>query len=340
MAYRILLSSVLIFSVTTSCLAQVKPLRLWYDKPAKQWEETIPVGNGRLGMMSDGGVLRENIVLNDITLWSGGPQDANNYEAHKSLPEIRRLLLEGKNDEAQKLVNENFVAKGAGSGHGDGANVPFGCYQVLGNLHMQFAYKGVDTSAVSYQNYKRELSLDDAVASLVYTVGGVTYRREYFTSFGDDAGLIRLTADKPGSLNLRLALDRPERFQTVVKNNMLEMSGQLNNGTDGKGMKYLTRIRPQLKGGKMNASGNQIIIQDADEVLLYFAAGTDFKTKNFEADVLQVIDAAMQKSYAAQKQTVLPRVISGRRINAFPLFRNNRTKIPACLFCFSSMDAT
>jgi alpha-L-fucosidase 2 len=303
MAYRILLSTLLLFSVTTCCLAQVKPLRLWYDKPAKQWEETIPVGNGRLGMMSDGGVLRENIVLNDITLWSGGPQDANNYEAHKSLPEIRRLLLESKNDEAQKLVNQNFVAQGAGSGHGDGANVPFGCYQVLGNLHMQFAYKGVDTSAIHYQNYKRELALDDAVASLVYTVGGVTYRREYFTSFGDDIGLIKITADKPGNLNLRLTLDRPERFQTVVKNNLLEMSGQLNNGTDGKGMKYLTRITPQVKGGNITSSGNQLVIQNADEILLYFSAGTDFKSKTFKADVQKAIDAAMKKSYAAQKQT-------------------------------------
>ncbi|MCF2518644.1 glycosyl hydrolase family 95 catalytic domain-containing protein [Dyadobacter sp. CY351] len=301
MTLRYILTSILTISITTSSIAQVKPLRLWFNKPAAQWEETIPVGNGRLGMMSDGGVLRENVVLNDITLWSGGPQDANNYEAHKSLPEIRRLLLEGKNDEAQQLVNRNFVAKGAGSGHGDGANVPFGCYQVLGNLRMQFAYKGADSSNMRYQNYRRELALNDAVASLVYQVKGVTYRREYFTSFGDDVGLIRISADKPGQLNLRLGLDRPERFQTVVKNNVLEMSGQLNNGTDGNGMKYLTKIKPQVKGGKLTVSGKEIVITDADEIIIYFSAGTDFKTKNFESETQRLIDVAVKKSYTVQK---------------------------------------
>lgn len=302
MTYKLITTFLLTISITTNSVAQVKPQRLWFNKPATQWEETIPVGNGRLGMMSDGGVLRENVVLNDITLWSGGVQDANNYEAHKSLPEIRKLLLEGKNDEAQQLVNKNFVAKGAGSGHGDGADVPFGCYQVLGNLRMQFAYKGVDSSNIQFQNYKRELSLNDAVASLVYTVNGVTYRREYFTSFGDDIGIIKISADKPGQLNLRLGLDRPERSETVVKNNALEMSGQLNNGTDGKGMKYLTKIKPQVNGGKLAVSGKELVITDADEILLYFSAGTDFKTKNFETETQRLIDVAVKKSYIVQKQ--------------------------------------
>jgi len=88
---------------TISVTAQQSPLRLWYDKPAHQWEETLPLGNGRLGMTPDGGVTHERIVLNDITLWSGAPQDANNYAAYKKLPAIRQLLLEGKNDEAQAL---------------------------------------------------------------------------------------------------------------------------------------------------------------------------------------------------------------------------------------------
>jgi alpha-L-fucosidase 2 len=303
MRNNLLLTTILSLLSITGCFSQQTNLRIWYDKPASQWEETIPVGNGRLGMMNDGGVLSENITLNDITLWSGAPQDANNYEAHKSLPEIRKLLLDGKNDEAQQLVNQNFVAKGEGSGHGDGANVPFGCYQVLGNLHMNFSYKGIDSSKVQFQRYKRELSLNNAVSGLVYTVNGVTYKREYFTSFGDDVGIIKISADKPGHLNLRLSLDRPERFQTVVKNNVLEMSGQLNNGTDGKGMKYLTKIKPQVKGGKIVTSGKQIVISDADEIILYFSAGTDFKTKNFESETQRLIDVALKKSYTVQKQT-------------------------------------
>src|ERR1700732_3491037 len=102
--------------------AQKTPLRLWYDQPAAVWEETLPLGNGRLGMMPDGGIMKEKIVLNDITLWSGAPQDANNYNAYKQLPRIRELLSEGKNDEAQALIDKDFVCTGKGSG---GAN--WGC---------------------------------------------------------------------------------------------------------------------------------------------------------------------------------------------------------------------
>lgn len=104
------------FFIGKNAAAQQQPLTLWYDKPAKIWEETLPLGNGKLGMTPDGGITREHIVLNDITLWSGGKQDANNYEAYKSLPKIRQLILEGKNDEAQELVNRDFVCKGQGSG--------------------------------------------------------------------------------------------------------------------------------------------------------------------------------------------------------------------------------
>ncbi|HSN08922.1 MAG TPA: glycoside hydrolase N-terminal domain-containing protein, partial [Hanamia sp.] len=104
-------------------------LRLWYDSPAKKWEDCVPLGNGRLGAMPNGNVNNELIVLNDITLWSGAPQDADKEGASKYLPEIRNLLFQDKNAEAQVLVNKFFVCKGKGSGNGNGANVPYGSYQ-------------------------------------------------------------------------------------------------------------------------------------------------------------------------------------------------------------------
>ncbi len=112
---------------------------VWFDQPAKHFSASSPLGNGRIGAMVFGGVDVERIVLNESSVWSGSPQDADRPDAHKALPEIRRLLLEGRNAEAEKLVNENFTCQGPGSGHGNGANVPFGCYQVLGNLHLRFA---------------------------------------------------------------------------------------------------------------------------------------------------------------------------------------------------------
>ena len=111
---------------------------LWFDKPATRFHQSLPLGNGRIGAMVFGGVDEERIVLNESSVWSGSPEDADRPDAHQALPEIRRLLLEGKNVEAERLVNANFTCQGQGSGHGSGANVPFGCYQTLGNLRLKF----------------------------------------------------------------------------------------------------------------------------------------------------------------------------------------------------------
>jgi alpha-L-fucosidase 2 len=271
--------------------AQNKPLTLWYDKPATQWEETLPLGNGRLGMMPDGGIKDEHLVLNDITLWSGAPQDANNYEAYKSLPEIRKLLNEGKNDEAQQLVDKNFICKGPGS-----VSVPFGCYQILGDLNIQFTYADAK-KAESFTNYKRELSLDKAVANCTYQLDVVTYKREYFTSFDHDVSIIKLSADKPGKLNLSIALSRPEKSTTVVKNGELQMYGQLSSGTAAGGMQYLTKVKTRLKGGQLSEVDNKLTIQNATEVIIYISSGTDFKGADFRKNVDDALNTALATTY-------------------------------------------
>jgi alpha-L-fucosidase 2 len=115
---------------------------LWFQQSASRFDQSLPLGNGRLGAMVFGGVAGERIVLNESSVWSGSPDDGDRPEAHKALPEIRRLLLEGKNAEAERLVNANFTCQGKGSGHGSGANVPFGCYQTLGDLRLRFAGAG------------------------------------------------------------------------------------------------------------------------------------------------------------------------------------------------------
>ena len=111
---------------------------LWFDQPAKSFRESLPLGNGRLGAMIFGDEDDERIVLNESSLWSGSREEADRPTAHQALPEIRRLLLEGRNVEAEKLVNANFTCQGQGSGHGNGVNAPFGCYQTLGNLRLKF----------------------------------------------------------------------------------------------------------------------------------------------------------------------------------------------------------
>ncbi|MBW8685312.1 glycoside hydrolase family 95 protein [Chitinophaga rhizophila] len=275
--------------------AQQGPLALKYDKPAAAWEETLPLGNGRLGMMPDGGIDREKVVLNDITLWSGAPQDANNYEAYKQLPRIQSLLKEGRNDEAQALMDKDFICTGKGSG-----SVPFGCYQTLGELQIAYTYAHTDKAVPT--KYERQLSLQDAVATCSYEVNGVTYRREYFTSFGDDLSLIRLTASQPGQLHLRITMSRPERVATRTQKGALEIYGQLDNGTDGKGMQYQATVKAQATGGTITTEKDALVIKNATAVTLFVAAGTDFKHKDFRALIDRQLTTAMKKPYKTQKE--------------------------------------
>ncbi|SEW51969.1 glycoside hydrolase family 95 protein [Chitinophaga arvensicola] len=273
--------------------AQQSPLRLWYNKPAKIWEETLPLGNGRLGMTPDGGVNREKIVLNDITLWSGAPQDANNYEAYKQLPAIRQLLKEGKNNEAQALMDKSFVCTGKGS-----ADVPFGCFQMLGELSLEYAYPKKDSPS----RYERALSLDDAVATARYEVNGVGYTREYFTDFNGDVAVIRLTASKPGQLNCRIGISRPERATVQLKGKELQMSGELKSGTANPGMKYLTRVQAKLQGGELLTDKDTLVIKNATEAILYVSTATDFNNPGYTAQTQRLLAAAMKQNYAQQKK--------------------------------------
>ena len=275
-------------------LAQQSRLQLWYDKPATVWEETLPTGNGRLGMTPDGGVYSEKIVLNDITLWSGAAQDANNYNAYKALPEIRRLIAEGKNDQAQSLVDQAFVCTGKGS-----ASVPFGCFQMLGELNLEYKYKGASNE---YAAYNRSLSLANALINSRYRINGVNYTREYFSSFDDDVNIIRIRSDVPGRLNLCIAINRPEKANFRMTGDELQMYGTLDSGTSDPGMGYLAAVRAKIKDGKLTSKDNRLVIEDATEVIIYISAGTSYKNKDYHATVANSMDAAVKKDYLKEKR--------------------------------------
>jgi alpha-L-fucosidase 2 len=166
------------------------------------------MGNGRLGAMMFGSVHEERIVLNESSVWSGSLQDADRPDAFKALPEIQKLLLEGKNTEAEALVNANFICKGPGSSSGTG-NGQYGCYQVLGNLHLSFP----DDAHSPFEDYRRELNLNDAVARMQFIRAGVTFTREMFASAPDQVMVLRLSADRSKAVSFDTRLDRPERFE-------------------------------------------------------------------------------------------------------------------------------
>ena len=276
--FLLILSVALTFSACRET-PQADVWNLTYTTPAQIWEECFPLGNGHLGMMPDGGIEKETIVLNDITLWSGAPSDDSNPLALQSLPEIQRLLKEGKNDKAQNLMYETFVCGGAGSGHGQGAKVPFGCYQTLGNMTIEYLYPNSD----SVTNYKRTLCLNDAIHKVSFEKGGQHYEREAFISRVDDVAVIRLS----GSASFSINLSRPEKAEVFTDVDGIVMRGQLDSHVDGvEGMKYYAKAPS---------------VTDNNETIIYFCAATDYMCDNPETYVNEHLQKAIEKGFDAVK---------------------------------------
>jgi alpha-L-fucosidase 2 len=259
-----------------ACLAPSAHARdVWLDEPATHFTESTPLGNGRLGVMLFGDPLSERMVLNEQGMWSGSPQEADRDDARKALPDIRRLLLEGKNLEAEALVNATFTCAGAGSGLGTGKDDPYGCYQTFGDLRLDFQEaRGV------VENYRRSLDLERAVATISYTINGVHFTREAFVSAPGEEFVLRLSASEAGALTFDLRLEREERSQTVVAGpETLELFGQLNDGREGgTGVRFAGRVKVIASGGTVQPKENFLQVRGADSVLIFFAAATDIKT--------------------------------------------------------------
>src|SRR6478735_4611520 len=171
--------------VLYSAHVNAQSLRLWYDKPAVEWEEAMPIGNGRLGAMVFGGTTLERLQLNEDSFWAGSPHDNNNPKGKEVLKEVQQLIFEGKYAEAQSLAAKGLVATKV---HG----MP---YQPVGDL--MFRFQGHEQA----EEYRRELDLQTAIVRTTYSVNGVIYHREVFASIPDQCIVIRLTSCKQGALN-------------------------------------------------------------------------------------------------------------------------------------------
>jgi alpha-L-fucosidase 2 len=264
---------------------QKDSVKLWYAQPADasvpdlkdgwqndgEWLKALPVGNGFLGAMVFGDVDRERLQLNEKGVWSGSPEDNDNPDAHASLAEIRRLLFEGKYKEATELTLKTQVCKGEGSGHGNGAEVPFGCFQTLGDLWLDFG------KSFGYSEYRRELDLERGVVTVSYLRDGVRFKREIFASYPDRILVVRLTADRKGVLGFKASLTRPERYETRPGKDHLLMTGRLTDGRGGDGTRYAARLKAVAKSGSVTCSDGLIEVRGADEVTLILAASTDHK---------------------------------------------------------------
>lgn len=303
--YTRLCTVVAIGFTTFGSVAQSPDTTLWYSQPAKNWNEALPIGNGRLGAMIFGGVAKERIQLNEDSLWSGAPQDADNPKALEALPEIRRLLFDGKYAEAEKLANRTLICRGPGSGRGRGGKLAYGSYQTLGDLNLEFSHASNATNATP-TNYRRELDVGRAISRVSYAVDGVKFERELFSSAPDQVLVVRITASKKGALNFRASLTRPEAAEVLaVGENQLLMRGQLWDGAAWEGMKYAARLQAIADGGTVTASTNGLSIEGANSVTLLITAATDYRMQlpewrhgDPEAKSAEQLSAAAKKSFA------------------------------------------
>ncbi|MGE5613233.1 MAG: glycosyl hydrolase family 95 catalytic domain-containing protein [Bacillota bacterium] len=254
---------------------------LWYKKPASNWNEALPIGNGRLGGMVFGGTGTEHIQLNEDSIWYGEPVDRNNPDALKYLPQIRRLLSEGKIKKAEQL------AAMALSGVPESQRP----YQTMGDLFLYF-----DLDENRAENYLRKLDLNKAVASVSFRHEDVRYGRYFFASAADQVMVIRLTADKPGSISFRACLRRGRYLDSVTASGNNTITMHVSCGS-GKAIKFCTMVRAIPEGGNVYTIGENIVVEAADSVTILLSAATSFYHDDFEAACAAYLDNAEKKGY-------------------------------------------
>ena len=234
-------------------------LDITFDSPAMMWEETLPLGNGRLGAMPDGGITKETLVLNEETMWSGSEWDPANPEAQKYLPEIRQKLLEGDNLAAQNLMFQHFTCTGNG-----GENPRYGYYQTLGRFEIDFSEMFADSC---FEDYSRSLSLNNAVANTTFTFNyngkKAKFSREYFVSIAQNVIVVKLSTEN-APLKFSFGFSRGERAECKSNGTEAVMSGMLNSGDESKdGVRFLSVAK--------------VVSQSENEAVILISASTDYK---------------------------------------------------------------
>jgi alpha-L-fucosidase 2 len=262
-------------------------LVLWYEKPATQWVEALPVGNGRLGAMVFGGTASERLQLNEDTLYAGGPYDPNNREALAALPEARRLIFEGKYKEANDLVGAKMMAKPI-------KQMP---YEPVGDLKLEFP------GHHEFRNYRRELDLETAIAKVSYSSGDVHFTREVFVSPVDQAIVVHLRCDHPKQISFFVSLETPQKADvTTTGSDTLIMSGGNGESSGIKGaLTFQARVLVQAHGGTTAIEKDRIAVTNADSATILIAAATSYKSyKDISGDAESLTKAHMK---AACKKT-------------------------------------
>lgn len=262
-------------------------LKLWYSSPADEWVEALPVGNSRMGAMVFGGVDSERIQLNDETFWAGSPYNNNNPDGIKHLSEIRQLVFEGREDEAEKLINQYYMTPHHGMS-----------YLTLGSLRLNFSNSG------EVADYRRELDISDAVASVTYRKGDVAFSRRTIASLPDGVIMVNLSADRKKALDFTMTYDLPQGGSLNVSRQ--EMTASIA-GPDQEGIpgKLTAKCGIRVKtDGKISATAGSYRVKDASYATIYIASATNFVAYNDisgnpDKIVADLLGKAMRKDFSA-----------------------------------------
>jgi alpha-L-fucosidase 2 len=274
--YSVLLGlAVTLLLVSADVAAARDEIMLWFKQPAKDWNEALPVGNGRLAAMVFGQVNRERIQINEESLWSGQKINNNNPEALKRLPQIRRLLLGGKNMEAVRLAEESLL----------GTPPRVRSYQSLGDLWLEF------DAGQKVENYRRELDLRTGIASVSYASDGVQFRREVFVSAPDNIIVVHISSSRSASLNTKISLSREQDAVIEATGDQeIHLKGQVvdmadpRSGPAGEHMKFAASLLAIPSGGKIKALNNSLIVSNASSLTLLITAATDYSFPKLDFD--------------------------------------------------------
>ena len=282
-------------SLFVSCGNNPEQVGYYLQQDASRWEEAIPLGNGRLGMLPFGGIAKETIPLNEITLWSGSKEDSDDPEAGKYLPEIRSLLFSGKGKEAQELMQKTFVCKGKGS-----AGRPYGRYQLFANLELTF-----EQDQAKAENYRRSINFNSGTSQLTYTLDGTDYTREYFCSMTDDVDVIELSASEKGKISFSATFSRPERYNVRSEGDNLVVEGTLDSGFDDiEGMKYYGVMRIIPQGGELTKNGSSLSVKGADRATILLSLKTDYDNcTEYKSLANDLLARAGKKTFQTLKKT-------------------------------------
>lgn len=262
---------------------------LWYAQPAKVWMESLPIGNGRLGAMTYGGIEEEKLALNESTMWSGQYNENQNKPfGREKMDQLRKLFFEGKLSEGNRIAGDNL--------HGN--QTSFGTHLPIGDLKMQFIYPEGKVT-----DYRRSLSLDEAVSSVSFNSGGVNYKREYFATNPDNVLVLRLTADKQKSITMNMGLDLMRQADLSVENNQLVFTGKVDFPLHGPGgVCFEGRIAVLADNGEVKMEQSGVSIKEADAVTLIVDVRTDYKSPDYKTLCADGVEKAAAKSYDELKQ--------------------------------------